>query len=469
MYVLIRQSRYLIAPLAALLLLVWAIAFEGADDRLQQIKARGHLIVATLPGPTSYYEDQHGPTGFEYELVSAFADHLGVKLKVIAATDHQELFSLVRHGHADIAAAILAPTLAKREELLFTTAYHQSSDALIYRQSHARPRSMADLGGRRGAVLAGSAQEDVARYLQHTYQLDVQLVTGANAERLLNLVDEGMFDYAVVDSNSYRLLRTLYPELAEGPALNDRDLGWALRQNGDLSLYQEAQRYLMKAKADGTVTALEQRFYKPQRTAQLDYYSARAFMKHLDERLPHYLGMFQTAAKHQDLDWRLLAAVGYQESHWNPDAVSPTGVRGLMMLTRPTAAQMGISDRTDPAESVRAGAAYLRNLYDRMPERIDHENRILMALAAYNAGFGHLEDARVLTQRQGGDPDSWEDVRQRLPLLLKPEYYTKARHGYARGGGQAVVYVRNIQHYFETLVWATRTERHGRTLLALAD
>ena len=151
---------------------------------------------------------------------------------------------------------------------------------------------------------------------------------------------------------------------------------------------------------------------------------------------------------------------------WDPGAISPTGVKGLMMLTNDTARQMGISDRTDPAQSILAGADYLRHTHDRIPARIPEPSRTWMALAAYNVGFGHLEDARVLTQSQGGNPDNWQDVKQRLPMLANPAYAGQLRYGNARGG-QAVIYVRHIRRYYDLLVWAENSRRRDDTLIAL--
>jgi membrane-bound lytic murein transglycosylase F len=138
-----------------------------------------------------------------------------------------------------------------------------------------------------------------------------------------------------------------------------------------------------------------------------------------------------------------------------------------MMLTQKTATEMGVSDRTDPLQSIRAGAAYLRKIHDRIPARIPEPDRMWMAVAAYNVGFGHLEDARVLTQKQGGNPDAWADVQKRLPLLRHADYYGDTRHGYARGGMQSVIYVRHIRQYYDLLVWASESNRHGPSMIAM--
>jgi len=173
---------------------------------------------------------------------------------------------------------------------------------------------------------------------------------------------------------------------------------------------------------------------------------SQLFVQRLNSRLPRFETLFKTVASEFDLDWPLLAAIAYQESHWNPKAVSPTGVRGLMMLTQDTAKEMGVSNRIDPEQSLRGGTRYFLKTRDRIPQDITDPDRTWMALAAYNVGLGHLEDARVLTDRAGKDPDLWEDVREFLPLLQRKKYYSTVRHGYARGG-EPVQYVANVRKY----------------------
>ena len=175
-------------------------------------------------------------------------------------------------------------------------------------------------------------------------------------------------------------------------------------------------------------------------------------MRQIRERLPALRDYCESAAEEYALDWRLLAAVGYQESHWNPDAVSRTGVRGIMMLTQRTARQLGVTDRVDPEQSIFGGARYLRDMEARIPERIEQPDRLWLALAAYNIGFGHLEDARILTEIRGGDPDRWVDVRESLPLLTQERWHSQTRYGYARGY-EPVDYVENVRTFFEILLW----------------
>lgn len=462
MSALIRQTRYLLAPLAIVAVVASMVAMRPLPSALERVQTRGELVVATRLSPTTWYQDQHGDTGLDYELARDFAAQLGVELKLVAADSIDDIYDMLDSGDVDMAAAGLTINAARSEDFHFSAPYQQVNEMLVMRQGESAPSSLKDLANRRIAVLAGSGQAQHLRQLRATrFPVQFETIKGSNAERLLTLVDEGYFDFALIDSNSWAVNRSLFPELRRGLMLGEQQIGWAFA-NDDTSLLLAADRFLTRKKADGSLARLENRFFG--HINQFNLYAARSFLRHLDSRLPQYAEAFRKAAEEYGFDWRLLAAMGYQESLWNPAAVSPTGVRGLMMLTNRTAAEMGVADRTDPLESIRAGAAYLRKIYDRIPARIPEPDRTWMAVAAYNVGFGHLEDARILTQQQGANPDSWQDVKSRLPLLRHANYYRSTRHGYARGGMQSVIYVRHIRRYYDLLVWANHSERHGQLI-----
>ena len=221
-----------------------------------------------------------------------------------------------------------------------------------------------------------------------------------------------------------------------------------LDKNQDDSLLAALIEYFGIITADGRLAALEDKYFGHVR--QFNYVDTREFIKSAQKVLPKFRHWFETYS--EDIDWRLLAAMSYQESHWDPRAKSPTGVRGMMMLTLATAKDLGIRSRLDPEQSIRGGAKYFSNLLKRIPARVQHPDRVWFALASYNVGLGHLEDARVITDRLGGNPDLWVDVKKHLPLLRQKKYYKTTKYGYARGN-EAVTYVDNIRRYYDTLVW----------------
>ena len=174
------------------------------------------------------------------------------------------------------------------------------------------------------------------------------------------------------------------------------------------------------------------------------------FERKINKQLPKYIDYFKKHTRNSIFSWQLIAALSYQESHWNHKAVSKTQVKGLMMLTKNTANYIGVKNRLDPNESVYGGVKYLENLFNRLPTSIVGSDKIWMALAAYNVGLGHLEDARIITQRFGGNPNYWSDVKKYLPLLSKKKYYKKTKYGYARGN-EPVIYVERIKTYLDII------------------
>ncbi|HGS6999817.1 TPA: membrane-bound lytic murein transglycosylase MltF, partial [Klebsiella pneumoniae] len=197
-----------------------------------------------------------------------------------------------------------------------------------------------------------------------------------------------------------------------------------------------------------------------------DYVDTRTFLRAVENVLPDLQPMFEKYAR--QIDWRLLAAIAWQESHWDPQATSPTGVRGMMMLTRNTAQSLGLTDRTDAEQSVNGGMRYLQDMMNKVPDSVPKDERIWFALAAYNMGYAHILDAIALTKKQQGNPNSWADVKQRLPLLSQKSYYSRLKYGYARGH-EAYAYVENIRKYHISLVgYLSEKERKDQQALAMA-
>jgi membrane-bound lytic murein transglycosylase F len=173
---------------------------------------------------------------------------------------------------------------------------------------------------------------------------------------------------------------------------------------------------------------------KPQvQRARLPRRLAADFRGHIETRLPHLRPSFEAAGRETGLNWRMLAALGYQESRWRPAAISPRGAQGVMMLMPQTATKMGVKNVFSPDENILAGSRYLLYMKERIPKRIRDPDRTLLAMAAYNIGIGHLEDARIITQMRKKNPDKWSDVRANLPRLSDPVWHKRVKRGYANG------------------------------------
>ena len=449
-----------------------ALIILNADrNSLDKILRRGELVMITRNGPTTYYEGLDGKTGFEYDLAKQFADHLGIELQILVPDNLSDMIPMLNGEQADFIAAGLTITEARKARIRYAPAYHEITQQLIYKRQRGkkRPRSIQQIIDGKLEVVAGSSFEERLVELQKEHpDLQWQASEGADVEQLLQNVSAGTIDYTIVDSNEFELNRRFYPELRVGFDISEpQQLAWAFRMDrSDDSLFQRATDFISEIRENGALTYLLERHYgyargfKPVETT--------LFLKHARERLPPYKYMFLDAADMYDFDWRLLAAVAYQESHWVTNAVSPTGVRGIMMITERTAGQLGVRNRLDARESISGGARYLKMLKNRMPEDIQDPDRIWMALASYNVGFGHLEDARKITEGQGDNPDKWLDVRKYLPLLSKSKWHRKTKYGYARGW-EPVTYVRNIRSYYDILVWMDERENQQETQTTQPD
>ena len=439
---------------AVLVLLISIVIWHSLNrststNQLQQIINSGTLRVITRSSPTTYYIGYQGPEGVEYQLASQFAERLGVKLEMTSVESISDIFIALETGKADIAAAGLSITAERENDFKFAPPYQEVSQKLVFKQGKRWPRNIDQLNGEL-RVMAGSSHAQLLLDIKQNHAgLSWTETVNTSSEDLLAKVLDESIDYTISDSNELALNRRFYPELAIGFSLGKSEqIAWAFIKNTDDSLRAETINFFGEFRQSGELAHLMERHYG--HVEDFDYVGTRKFLQAAQDKLPKYLDTFQKFAG--SLDWRLLAAVSYQESHWNPRARSPTGVRGMMMLTLTTAKQLGIKNRLDVEQSIQGGAAYLRKVLKRIPKRIPDPDRTWFALAAYNIGWGHVEDARILTQKHGFDADRWVDVKEHLPLLRQRKYYKTTRYGYARGN-EPVQYVDNIRRYYETLQW----------------
>ncbi len=419
---------------------------------LERILEAGELRVVTRNSPDAYFLGSHGPEGPAYELASRFAEELGVSLRLYVARTREAAINEVVAGRAHLAAAGLSTGVELPAAASFGPGYHLVREHLVYRRRSPRPGSIKAAGRGQIEVATGSPHE---RTLTDLRRQNPDLVwverADTDTEEILADVSSGAAQFTLASTTEFALNRLMHPELAIAMDLSpQRAIAWVVNtERHDRSLLGRVNAFFAAARGEGLVAAVLQRYYGG-RDDRFDYLLSRNFMQHVGNRLPRYLAWFQEAAAMYQLDWRLLAAMGYQESKWDPSAVSYTGVRGLMQLTEDTARRMRTSDRTDPKASIFGGAKYLARLLQTIPERIPEPDRTWFAVAAYNVGYGHLEDARVLAQQAGRNPDSWDDVRRFLPLLSQERWYTQTKRGYARGW-EPVRYVDNVQAYLNIL------------------
>jgi membrane-bound lytic murein transglycosylase F len=441
----IRKTLHRLALIASLSAFVAYIFSSAHMSDLERVHARGQLVMLTIPGPTTYFEDGHGKNGFDYIIAKAFADSLNVDLVVKPQSTLRKLLLSVGGPQGDFAAANLVATEARTKSLQFSQPFFEVTQQLIYRRGSKRPKSLNELEGELLVITDSSHSEQLIKLKESVPGLNWSEQDDVEMSDLIRMVHEGEITYTAVDSLSYSVNRHIYPRARRAfDIAQPQPTAWAFAAHNDGTLLNAANAFLDNYIRSGKLASLKQQLFA--QTENFSVGDSQRLGQLVARRLPNYEQMFRATAKKFDMDWALLAAVAYQESHWNPKAKSPTGVRGLMMLTLDTAKEMQVSNRLDAAQSLEGGAAYLVKLKSRLPQRITEPDRTLFSLAAYNVGFGHLEDARVLTARSGKNPDLWTDVREHLPLLSKKQFYSTVKYGYARGK-EPVLYVDNIQYY----------------------
>lgn len=438
------------------LFLIFALVLSGCGDQktfLETIRESGELRFVTVESPLTYFKGSDGAAeGLEYELASMFAQNLGLKLNLIIVGNKHDLVSLINNNKAHIGSSALALSGYPDNTLQYGPAYITAKRQLVYHQKNRKPKSIAYLKEDEIVISEEKSYQALLKTLSFYHpDLAWRVLENKGMTEILRMVNENSVPIAITDSNWVAMYRHLFPEVRVAfDVTGELPVAWIYQRKTDHSLDKAVRSFFKRINKNGSLAKLINRYY--QHAESFDYVDTRTYIEKIDNKLPSFRNLFIKSAGEMELDWLLLAALSYQESHWNPKAKSPTGVRGLMMLTTDTAKSLGVDDRLDPEQSIMGGARYLIKMINKIPERIQGEDRMWFALAAYNIGFGHLEDARKLTQSQGGNPDKWADVRERLPLLADENWHTKTMHGYARGH-EPVKFVKNIRRYYSILKW----------------
>ncbi len=417
----------------------------SSGDRLDSILQKKTLTVVTRNAPTTWYEGRDGNAGFEYELAKSFAAYLDVELKLVTKDSVSGILEMIQQGKADIAVAGLARTAERENGFLFGPAYQEVIQQVVCRRGGARPKGVEDLADVELMVPANSSYVERLQSLKPRYP-DIHWREDAslNTESLLEKVWKKELECTIADSNIVAINRRYFPELSVRFDLGKpQSLAWVLPADA-AHLRKKVKAWYEVIDNNGELAALKEKYYGY--IDVFDYVDTRTLTRRIKRLLPKFRPMFEEAGMRYGIDWTLLAAQSYQESHWNPRAKSPTGVRGIMMLTLTTAKEMGIKSRLNAKENIMGGAKYLSQMQKRLPQSITKHDREWMALAAYNIGFGHMRDVFVLTERLGKNPNLWADVSTVLPLLGRKKYYKTLKRGYARGW-EPVRYVKRVRNY----------------------
>ncbi|WP_373974689.1 membrane-bound lytic murein transglycosylase MltF [Chitinibacter sp. SCUT-21] len=435
---------------------------ESNQARVQQVlpwSETKELVVLVQNGPTALYVNAEGNyAGLEYDLVTQFAQKNNLKVRFLVSSNYADMLERLKRREAHMAVG------GPRDDvpgLIYGSAYQDVNATLIFSSKVSESAALKALhDGRSTLNTLPQYVNALNKIKQKSPALNWHVVPNGDSESLIEQVSQGKLDYALVDSHAAEVAQNYYPNIVRSREIEGaQQLAWAMPEN-DIYLQVLISGFFQQQVADGTMRRLHDRYYgHVNRVDQLD---ALAYLGRIQSTLPRYKEWFQEAEQRTGLDWRLIAALSYQESHWNPDAVSPTGVRGMMMLTNETAQRMNV-DRTNPYESIIGGAKYIQLLKETLADRAPEPDRTWLALAAYNIGLGHLIDARTLAVRMKKDPNSWTDVKSVLPLLRKPEYFSTLKYGYARGG-EPVIFVESLQSYYDILA---RFQPPSKTVLPM--
>ncbi len=449
----------------AFLLLASSMFFLGCDKPSEvpvpetpvpTVNQEKIITFVTINSPNTYFVDGNNEfAGLEYDLAKLFVQELddGTQLKFIVEKHIDQVLPNLIHGKADIAAADITVTDARKTRIDFSIAYQDVQQQVVYNKAITKnpPKDLKELIGKNISVPAGTS---FAERLNKLHQLEPNLFweerRDVDSEKIIQEVADGEVDFTIADSHLVAILQNYYPNLGVAFSIGKPEkIAWGISKQADPMLLEKANAFFTKIKKNGTLHNLIDRYHG--NAKRLNPLDIKTFLIRSNTLLPKYKQLFKQAQEITGIDWRLLAAISYRESHWDTFNTSPTNVRGLMMLTESTADQMGVTDRLDPKQSIPAGAKYISLLIDTIPGRVPEPDRTYMALAAYNIGYAHVEDARVLAQRHGLNPNSWADIKKTLVMLNNPEYYSTVKYGYASGGAP-VIFVESIRSYYNILL-----------------
>lgn len=420
---------------------------NGEHRTFEAIKNAGTLRIVTRNAPTTWYINADGePTGFEYDLGRFYTEFLGLEPEFIVEDSVGDIFDMLESGKADVAAAGLTVLPSRNEIFLAGPTYDSVHQVLVCHRDGYKPEGYDELSEVSITVVSDSSYAERLTEIKKNKNtaLEWRETDRFSTEELLEQVAEEKVDCTVADSTIVKINRRYFPELRVMMQITESQPIALYLPKGAHELQTELDAWFRQFKKSTQLERLEDRYYGYFR--EFDYVDVSVLKRRIDKRLPRYKKFFRVAAERYDLPLTTLIAQAYQESHWDPDAVSPTGVKGIMMLTKNTAKAMDVVERTDAKQSIMGGARYLRRMMGRFKDEVTDQDRLYLGLAAYNIGRGHMHDAQSLARQLDLNPHAWHDMKQVLPLLTKKKYYKNLKYGYARGT-EPVRYVQRIREY----------------------
>ena len=415
---------------------------------LQKIQKTGVITVATRNSAHCYYLYRDQPMGFEYELARAFADYLGVRLQVKVVDQWSDMVAALTNGSAAFIAASMPITPKRQTQVSFSDGYMEVAQRIITHRKNSSIKQAADLSGKTIDVRKGTAYQQRLLELQNQgIDLAIRLHEDLPVEELIQKVADGEIDFTIANSNIISINRRNFPGAVSTGSINDGvRLAWAVYPKSK-KLLEQINAFLNLIIKSGKFEEIYNKYYGD--IEDFDYVDLEAFHRRVKNKLSRYSPFIKAAAKKNGFDWRLIAAQIYQESHLNPWAKSQADARGLMQILPSTAKDLGVADLFDPVQNINAGVQHLKDLYDHFDDA-QGEDRLLIALAAYNIGQGHIYDARELAKKRGLDPSKWESLSKTLPLLQYRKYYMNTQYGFCHGN-EPIRYIKQILIYYDVL------------------
>ena len=425
-------------------LMLWALT---ACSRIGTPAQEGELVLGMVKEPVIHFYDGSPTEGFTRDLAEMFAKKLGLPLRIHAAKDYEELEQLALDGKVHIAAYLNAST--QNAELMYSTPIGTRPLWVVQLGDKAAPKTLGDLHGLEIHTPVGSAAGVALKKLAPAVMPQIVETRYRDEMDIFEEMAQGRSQYAAVDELYMLYAANAYPEMQALVQIpGNRVFAWAVPAKGGAALAGELNVFIAEKQKDGRLAELRDRYFGYIR--RIDAQGAQAFIADVTSKLPRYKKYFHKAQELTGIDWRQLAALAYQESRWEPLATSPTGVRGMMMLTEATAKGAGIQDRLDAEQSIMGGSRYLLQLMQGLPESAKQPDRLWLGLAAYNVGPGHVQSGRKLAAKLKKDPDSWFEMKKVMPLLARPAYYSQFKTGRCRGG-EAVILVENVRSFYGIL------------------
>ncbi|SER29548.1 membrane-bound lytic murein transglycosylase F [Nitrosomonas sp. Nm51] len=406
------------------------------------------LVVITVVHTDNFYIDSEGHySGITYDLVNEFAAEIGLEIRFIIMSRIESALAALQQHQAHFAIGLDIPD-NQDSRFILGPVYLHTHHQIAFNASRFEPRDIQQLVGKLVEVPVGSTHEYQLQKMKMKVPGLAWTAVAQSSEALLTKLENGEIDYTVADSFHIKKANHFYPKVRGAFELDVSASRWIFPKYTEKLLIDRVNEFFERIEQEGVLGQLLDSYNGPYH--QLSPGDIYFFKNKIHSRLPDLKQYFFQAARITGIDWRLLAALAYQESHWNPKARSPTGVSGIMMLTRETARRMGIKNLTDSRRNILAGARYLKLLKEKLPESVSEPDRTWIALAAYNQGYGRVIDARTLAKRFNLNPDLWIDLKKMLPLLNRQHYAEEIQYGHARGD-EAVTLTNSVRAYYEIL------------------